>query len=216
LWQRVKARQAATRQAITTGGRVQARRPIYLFSRLTRCATCGGGFNLFARDELRCFNRVKRGVCTNTRMIRRPELEGRVLTALQSRFLSDPVAFEAFSTAFVQETNRLRAEQAATRRAAPRELAAINRRSKETMELLLQGFRDEAWKAELAQIEQRRVELEAEIESAAVEPPLPALHPNLATIYRQKVAQLAAALDDADEGRREAARDTLRGFIAAS
>lgn len=31
----------------------------------------------------------------------------------------------------------------------PREIAAINRRSKEILELLLQGFRDESWKAEL-------------------------------------------------------------------
>jgi hypothetical protein len=38
-------------------------------------------------------------------------------------------------------------------------LAAINRRSKEILELLFQGFRDNAWNLELAQIERRRAEL---------------------------------------------------------
>ncbi|MEX2272564.1 MAG: recombinase family protein [Vicinamibacterales bacterium] len=214
LWARVKARQAATRRLITAGPQ-QAHRGPYLFSQLTKCGVCGGGFSAVSRDQLRCFNKVKRGTCTNTRVIARLEVERRVLTALQQKFLADPVAFEAFSIAFVQETNRLRAEEAATRRAAPQELAAINRRSKDIMELLLRGFTDEAWKVELAEIERRRRELEAEIASTAAEPVFPALHPNMATIYRQKVEQLAAALDHPDEGHRAAARDTLRGFITA-
>ena len=37
----------------------------------------------------------------------------------------------------------------------------------------------------------------------------------LKTLYRQKVTELAAALDHADEGQREPARDSLRGFITA-
>ena len=35
---------------------VGARRPLYLFSKLTRCAVCGGGFTLSSRDMLRCFS----------------------------------------------------------------------------------------------------------------------------------------------------------------
>jgi site-specific DNA recombinase len=80
---------------------------------------------------------------------------------------------------------------------------------------LLRGFTDEAWKVELAQIEQRRVVLTAEIAAADAEPPPPALHPSMAALYRQKVTAVAAALDHPDEGAREEARDTLRGFIAA-
>lgn len=214
LWTRVKARQAATQRLITAGPQ-QAHRGPYLFSQLTKCGVCGGGFSAVSRDQLRCFNKVKRGTCTNTRVIGRVEVERRVLTALQQKFLADPVAFATFSEAFVAETNRLRAEQAAARRAAPEELARINRRSTDLMELLLQGFRDERWKAELARIEQRRVELEAEIAARGAEPVPPALHPNMATLYREKVAQLASALDHPDEGQRAAARDSLRGFITA-
>ena len=214
LWARVKARQAATRRLITAGPQ-QAHRGPYLFSQLTKCAVCGGGFSAVSRDQLRCFNKVKRGTCTNTRVIGRVEVERRVLTALQQKFLADPVAFATFSEAFVAETNRLRAEQAAARRAAPQELAAINKRSKDILELLLRGFTDEAWKLELAQIERRRGELEAEIAARGAEPVPPALHPHMATLYREKVAQLASALDHPDEGQRAAARDSLRGFITA-
>jgi hypothetical protein len=138
-----------------------------------------------------------------------------VLCALQERFLADPEAFAAFSKGFTEELNRLRREHRAKLAAAPRELAAINRRSKEILELLLQGFRDNAWKLELAQIEQRRAELEATIAGSAAEPALPALHPHMAAIYRQKVERLAAALAHADEEQREAARSALRGFVDA-
>src|SRR5213082_2144790 len=43
LWQRVKARQVSTRRVIAKGI-TKARRPRYLFSGLTSCETCGGGF----------------------------------------------------------------------------------------------------------------------------------------------------------------------------
>ena len=42
-------------------------------------------------------------------MIARVEVDRRVLTALQQKFLADPVAFARFSEAFVAETNRLHA-----------------------------------------------------------------------------------------------------------
>jgi hypothetical protein len=137
----------------------------------------------------------------------------RVLRALQARFLGDPESFAVFCEGFTEELNRLRREHRAKMAAAPRELAAINRRSKEILELLLQGFRDNAWKVELAQIEQRRAELEAAIAASETEPVLPTIHPHMATVYRQKVEQLAAALAHENEELREAARSGLRGFI---
>jgi hypothetical protein len=192
----------------------RGRKPPFLFSGLTKCAECEAGFTVHARDELRCFGR-RRGSCSNTRMLKRQELEARVLRALQERFLADPVAFAEFCKGFTEETNRLRREHRNKLEAAPRELAAINRRSKEILELLLQGFRDNAWKLELAQIERRRADLEATIAASAAEPALPELHPHMATVYREKVERLAAALSHEDEGMREAARSTVRGLITA-
>jgi site-specific DNA recombinase len=114
---------------------------------------------------------------------------------------------------YVAEMNRLRAEHRVKLAVAPRELDAINRRSKEILELLLQGFKDEAWKEELRQIERRRAELEATIAASRSEPTLPALHPKMAEIFRHKIGQLAKALELQDAEQRELARHTLRGFI---
>ena len=89
--------------------------------------------------------------------------------------------------------------------------AAINRRSDEILELLLNGFRDERWKEELREIEARRAELKAIVAAAEVEPPLPALHPHMAEVFRQKAEMLAAALERDEE--HDAARQALRGFL---
>ena len=211
LWEATKARQAATRHTMRTG-LVRTRRPKYLFSGLTRCAACGGGFTLSSRDDLRCFNHTTRGTCENSRTIKRHEVEARALRAMQEKFF-EPGAFAEFCDAFTEEMNRLRREHRVKLSAAPREIAAINRRSKEILEFLLQGFRDEAWKEELRTIEQRRRELQAALTNAETEPALPALHPRMAEIFRQKATQLASALADETNADREATRQALRGFI---
>lgn len=211
LWQAVKARQAATRRTMQDGI-VRARRPKYLFSKLTKCGVCGGGFTLSSRDTLRCFNNTTRGTCTNSRTITRQELEARVLRAMQRRFF-EPGRFDEFCRAFTEEMNRLRREHRTKLSAAPREIASINRRSKEIMELLLQGFRDEAWKEELRTLEHRRTELQATLTNAETALPLPALHPHWAEVFRQKTMQLAAALEHEDDEQRESARQALRGLI---
>src|SRR6476469_1749567 len=108
--------------------------------------------------------------------------------------------------------NRLRREHRTSLAVAPREIESVNRRSKEILELLLKGFRDERWKEELHAIEQRRTELEAIIASAGTEPVLPALHPRMAEIFRQKAIQLASALADETDAHRETTRQSLRGF----
>ena len=57
-------------------------------------------------------------------------------------------------------------------------------------------------------LEQRRLALEAEI--ATTQAPVPYLHPNLADIYRERIASLAVALSS--EGAAEA-REIIRGLI---
>jgi hypothetical protein len=213
LWQAVKARQTVTRHTMKAA-RVHGRRPVHLFSKLTKCAECGGGYNVSSRDELRCFNHVKRGTCSNTKTIGRRDLETRALKALKEQFLGEPVAFAEFCEAFTSEMNRLRREHRARLATAPREITAINRRSKEILDLLLSCWRDEAWKEELRTIERRRAELEATIAAAAhAEPPLPALLPNMRAVYQERVAQLAAALEQRDDEQRERAREAVRALI---
>ncbi|HYN06569.1 MAG TPA: recombinase family protein [Vicinamibacterales bacterium] len=219
LWAAAKARQERTLQRIAAFARTEqkgsgigaVRRPIYVFSGLTKCQACGGSYCVWHRTTLRCYNHA-RGTCSNARTIRLAELEGRVFTALETKFFQGD-AFDAFCESFVSEVNRLRREHRVKQAEAPRELARINRRSKDIMELLLNGFRDEAWKLELQQIEQRRAQLEATIEATAAEPPAPALHPQMAAVFAQKVRQLRAALNQDDPLLREPARDALRNFV---
>jgi hypothetical protein len=71
----------------------------------------------------------------------------------------------------------------------------------------------EAWKQEVTQNEARRGELQAIVAAAEAEPSLPALHPRMADVFRQKTVQFAAALEHSDDAQREAARSTPRGFI---
>ena len=213
LWQQVKLRQEATRRA-QREGIDRARKPKFLFSKLTKCGFCGGGFTTESRDELRCHNYRAAGssVCTNGRIIKRKEVEQRVLAALQRRFFTKE-RLDEWTRLYVAERNRLRAERRAKQSDAPRELASINTRSKQILELLLNGFRDEAWKQELQQIEQRRTELEALIAADKAEPPPPVLHPKMAQVFEQKIGQLASALEHEDAELRENARQALRGFI---
>jgi site-specific DNA recombinase len=209
LWQAAKARQAATRQQ-TGPDIVRARRPKYLFSGLTKCGVCGGGFILSSHNLLTCFNARDRGTCTNTRRIKRSEIESRVLRAMQERFF-DAGAFEEFCAGFTEEMNRLRREHRAKVAAIPRELEVNRRRSKEILNLLLEGFRNEAWKAELRQLDERNEQLNSALAAAESEPSLPAFHPQMAEVFRRKATALAAALDHQDE--RDAARTVLRGFL---
>lgn len=205
LWQAVKARQASTRRTMKTGI-VRAHRPKYLFSGLTVCGTCGGGYQLASHDRLTCFNSRVRGTCTNQRRIKRQEVEARVLRAMRERFF-EPQAFAEFCKGFTDQMTLLRREHVEQMAGARGELAAIERRSKEILELLLLGYRDEAWKTELANIEERRITLKR----ALAEPPLAAMHPQMAEVYRQKTNALAAGLEDDDQ--RDAARQALRGFV---
>jgi site-specific DNA recombinase len=51
----------------------------------------------------------------------------------------------------------------------------------------------------------------AELTAALVEPPIPALHPQMAEVYRRKATTLAAGLEHDEQ--RDAARQALRGFL---
>ena len=55
LWNEVKARQVAMRRATSNGDPARfnrARRPKFLFSGLTKCGECGGGYVIYWRDRL--------------------------------------------------------------------------------------------------------------------------------------------------------------------
>ncbi|MCQ6493015.1 zinc ribbon domain-containing protein, partial [Vibrio parahaemolyticus] len=68
------------------------RRPRYLFSGLTKCSCCGGGYSAISASHIGCSTARNKGTCENRVNIRRDELESRVLNALRTRML-DPKIF---------------------------------------------------------------------------------------------------------------------------
>jgi site-specific DNA recombinase len=85
LWAAAKSRQKQTRQAMKTAGAIgAAKRPLYLFSGLTKCGVCGAGFIMSGKHRLGCFGARDQGRCNNHLTIRRHEVETRVLCARKS------------------------------------------------------------------------------------------------------------------------------------
>ena len=173
-------------------GIVRTRLPKYLFSGLTKCGSCGGGFILSSRDSLRCNNYTARGTCANPRTLKRQDLEARAPRAMREGFFEQG-AFDAFCEGFTAELNRFRREHRVQLAAAPREIDGINRRSKQILELMLQGYRNEEWSDELRRLDERKAELKSAIAAGAIDPPRPALHPRMAQVFREKAEALAAA-----------------------
>jgi site-specific DNA recombinase len=200
LWDAAKARQARTRLARTWN---EQRRPRHLFSGLTKCAVCDGGFTIFNHDNLFCFNARARGTCTNRRAIKRMELEARVLNAMSAHLL-DPGMYEAFRAGYLEEVQVFRAAQQANRAAVRQQRLEVERRIREIVNAIADGYRSEALRSELAAQERVRDQLLRQ------EHPLPAvtLPRDLACVFRQQVRRFAQGVDS------PAAREALRGYIA--
>ncbi len=205
LWQAAKARQASTRYTMKAGI-VRARRPKYLFSGLTQCESCGGGFVLSSHDLLTCFNARSRGTCTNRRSIKRQDVEARALRAMRELFF-EPGAFAAFCDGFTAEMTLQRREHLAQMAGARRELAAVEREITKLVQAIKEGASALAINNELLTLEARK----AALATALAEPPLPAFHPRMAEVFRQKATTLAAGLEHDEQ--RDAARQALRGFL---
>jgi site-specific DNA recombinase len=90
---------------------------------------------------------------------------------------------------------------------ARRELAGVEREIQKIIRAILDGVPALRIKDAIIALEARRATLTA----ALAEPPLPALHPQMAEAYREKATALAAGLEHDEQ--RDAARMALRGFL---
>ncbi len=216
LWNAVKARQEKNKIARKENGEADLsrintrRRPKYLFSGLTKCSCCGGGYSAISATLIGCATARNKGTCDNRVNIRRDELESRVLNALRTK-LVDPELFAHFCEVFTQEMNRLRMEGRAEIASAEAEIAKIDRALETLLNLILKGGAADALNAKMVAIEKRKKELELFLAEADEPPPL--LHPSMALQYRKRVQQLYDALQDEDEGNRIEAADTLRSLV---
>ena len=212
LWNQVKARQVEMRRVTSNGDPKRfnrARRPKYLFSGLTKCAECGGGYVMYWRDRLACFGARSRGTCTNRLTISRQEVEERVLVALRDKLMRRDLFEE-----FCREV-RARVESAAD--GAPREpvewpdeLAGVEREIRKLIQAIKDGVSALSIKDELLSLEARKAELQSRLEA----PEMPELlHPRMSDVYREKVGSLCLALES--EESRTGAAEAIRALIEA-
>jgi site-specific DNA recombinase len=216
LWNAVKARQEKNKLTRDDNGSTDVRtvnhrrRPKYLFSGLTKCSCCGGGYSAISATLIGCSTARNKGTCDNRVNIRRDELESRVLNALRTR-LVDPELFAHFCEVFTQEMNRLRMEGRVGIASAEAEIAKIDRELETLLNLILKGGAADALNAKMVSLEKRKKELELFLAEADEPPPL--LHPSMALQYRKRIQQLYESLQDEEEGKRVEAADTIRSLV---
>ncbi len=213
LWDRIKARQEAIKVERSTGkpNRLHERqRAKYLFSGLTRCACCGGGYSMISQSLVGCSTARNKGTCKNRLNIRRDGLEKRVLDGLKGH-LMDPELFAIFCEEFTRRMNERRMGARAAIDAAHAEIPRIER----DLERLVDRFLKEdkaadALHARMKQLEARKRELQVFLADA--EEPPPVLHPSMAIVYRQRVAALYDALQH--EASRAPAAEIIRSLVS--
>jgi len=135
-------------------------------------------------------------------------VETRVLDGLRNKLMAPEVAAEAIR-AYAVETNRLNRERRTSGEADRRALADIERKLREIVAAIEDGGYTRMLLDRLRELEAKQDEITERMERPPVD--LPDIHPNVADIYRRKVAHLADALNY-PEDRHEAA-DALRGLI---
>lgn len=207
LWRAVKDRQTSLRHVMKQTGRLGGgKRPAYLFSGLTRCASCGCGYTMFNRSRLACTGARDRGICSNRLTIAREDVERRVLLAVQNRlFRAEP--FEAFCRRLNERLRELRQQERSAFAADAEEVATIDRQVAKLIQAIKDGVPASIVRDELVALEQRKEQLAAR----PVLPEGPFIEPNAADLYREKVAGLQEALSQ-PESRTQAA-SLLRNFV---
>ena len=210
-WDVAKERQRSLALTPTVAGNNDLndrRRPKHLFSGLVRCGMCGGGFSMISKDLLGCSAARNKGTCENRLTIRRDALEGSVLNGLRSH-LMEPELFAAFCEEFTREVNRLRIGSDAEIIERRKELERIDRELEKAIQAILDGVPGTMLKDKIGVLEDRKIELTALV--AQPGEPVPLLHPNLAGVYRNRIARLCESLNE-DEGIWQAA-EVLRTLV---
>jgi DNA invertase Pin-like site-specific DNA recombinase len=215
LWAAVKHRQAEL-ELPERGARIRntlntRHRTRHLLSGLLTCGTCGSSYTLAGAERYACAGRINRGTCSNPRTVRREAIERRVLAGLKEKLLAPELVAE-FVREFHAEANRLAREGEAARGAVDRQLADTDRRIGQIVGAIEQGIVTASTKSRLIELETQREQLAGKLAALAHgHPPVPRIHPNAAEIYRRRVADLEAALNDPEDKDRASA--VIRSLI---
>jgi site-specific DNA recombinase len=133
------------------------------------------------------------GTCDTRRSVRRGVFEELILDALKHQLMAPDLVAE-FIDEFHREVNRRRQGDELDRSAAKSELAAATRKLDGLVDAIADGLRGPDLQRSLDELRARKKELETRLAAPAPSPVR--LHPDLAVLYRQKVAVLHTALAD--------------------
>ncbi|MET4518271.1 hypothetical protein [Bradyrhizobium sp. I1.7.5] len=153
-----------------------------------------GGYTMISKDLLGCATSRNKGTCDNRLNIRRDALEASVLSGLRTHM--EPDLFKEFCDEFTREVNRLRIERGAGLAAMRDELPRIERELGKLLAAIKAGGPIEAIVEDMKRLEARKAVLKDQLANAEEPPPL--LHPNMAEIYRQRIAALYESLQNED------------------
>ena len=135
-------------------------------------------------------------------------LEGLVIDALKHRLMT-PESVKEFIRAYHAELNTLRAQQSVGLESDRRQLSEVERKLAGLVDAIADGLRAPDLQGRLDQLTRRKSELQVRL--AAPTQPAPRLHPKIADVYREKVADLHEAL--ADPATHDEALEITRGLV---
>lgn len=202
LWEAVKRQQqmlaeryALVKQAAQSRSAQGLRRPAYLLSGLLECSTCGGTYAVVVGDRYGCVGHHRSRNCSNSRTIRREEIERRALAGIAERLVSAD-KIEAAVAAYAAHIGRQNRERRIQANADRRALAKVDKAVAGIMAAIEDGLYQPSMKARMAELERERVEISARLAEAPQD--VPDVHPGIAAIYKRKVARLTETLGDPD------------------
>ena len=195
LWKLVRDKQLSTRRLIkgNSNRTEMARRPKYLLSGLLKCGACGGGFSKVSKHHYGCSTARNKATCDNLLVIRRDTVEMLVLLGLKEH-LMQPAAYQAFVDEFTHEYNAKANHSEALKVKLKADLQRTKSEIQKLIEAIKAGVPGEALKNEMQSLQDRQKKIEEDLSVAPL--PAPRLHPNLATIYKEKIANLVQALNN--------------------
>ena len=213
LWHRAKARQmdlCFEDGEKTIGGKLNRRhRSQYLLSGLIKCGSCKSNFIIVGKDKYGCATRRTKGICSNSHVLKRQDIEALVLDGLKEKLI-EPKLVEAFIKEFNAEIARQGVDRRSDRRGDEAKLRDVEKRIEAIVSAIEQGVLTESTRERLLDLESQKKALKEGLAKPAPAP-YPALHPNLVGLYKRKVAALEEAL--ADPEIRSEAGEILRGMV---
>ena len=160
LWDAVKARQTHTRHTVRGSERRNrfgdARRPKHLFSGLLKCGCCGASYTLMnSFTRYGCAARRNKGTCNNRALIRREEVEARVLGGLKDQLLHPDLIAE-FIAEYQREYNRLMQSERADRTRLEKELSQVTGQIDRIVDAVANGMFHDSMRDKLTGLEEQQ------------------------------------------------------------